>query len=1415
MKRRNWSRILAASFIGFAVTATANPTGVTVNGTPLESGGSPGEGWAYDSATFNLALFGEGPFTLSGTNTQGKVRVVVPAGVTNAVTLSNLHLQTLVPHWEAPPDNVCGFALETNACVLLFLEGENLLWSTSNRAGVEVPEGASLSITNAPGDSAGALLAHGGYKAAGIGGGQNKNGGTVAISGGTVTAEGGIGGAGIGGGQNKNGGTVAISGGTVTAEGGSYGAGIGGGGNYNNPGGSGGSVTISGGIVTATGGSRAAGIGGGNKSAGGTVGIEGGTVFAQGGNGGADIGPGRDGAASGTNVFTGGTICPAASFVAPTPSNGTVRVACAVVAGFAPNEAVEIAGLLPPGYAYGVEDIVADDGGGIYLWLPDGNYAFAANDRACTVKVENGIGPVGVTVNGEEIGFGPAVPHDAGWHFDATNRLLTLNGRGPFTLSGANSASGVRVDFVDYTFGYNEITFSNLTIRTVSTNRCAFALGQNADVSLFLAGKNVLVSGSNRAGLEVGVDRTVFITNVYGVASASLSATGGNRGAGIGGGYNESAGTIWFAGGAITATSDTTDDFGGAGVGGGGTTGGGLGGTGPVVETGGAGGIVTVSGGTLTATGGNNATGIGGGSQAPSGTLTVYGGTVVATGNRYGAGVGSGERHAGGAVTVEGGSLTAVGGEYAAGIGGGCYASGTSTVVVVHGGLVTAKGGPNGGAGIGGGANGADDGGTVRVYGGKIVAEGGHHAAGIGGGEKGSGGVFVANGGRVLATGGNGAAGIGGGHKAAGGFVEIVGGTVFAQGAGGGADIGPGLGAQGGIANTFTGGSIRLAGSSIAPDPKESNFPVFCVVVTGFEPNERVTMNDFPANYGTNDLFADEVGCIYLWLLSGDYDFTANDRGCTARVWNGVGSSGVTVDGEDVAFGPVHAPPGNWSFDGANGILTLTGTGPFTLSGVNVISGVRVVVPHGVGNTVVLSNLTLRATGYGHCAFELQADAVVSLVLAGANTLVSGEDRAGLEVSEGRTLFISHALGDATASLAATGGSGGAGIGGSNNAAGGAVAISGGRITATGGTMFAAGIGGGGGGAGGAVAISGGTVVAQGADYGAGIGTGGYSGGYGGTLIVHGGSLEATGGELGAGIGGGDGDAGGTVTITGGTVSAAGGDYAAGIGSGNNDENPAPLGGGTMEVSGGRVTATGGRCAAGIGGGAGQTGAGGRGAALTVDGGTLFATGGPGGGPGVGSGLRDVMYGESGDASEPSGTSLFTGGSIRIDGGYAAAGPDNGMVRVWCVTVPHLAPNAAIEITLLDDYGTADLFADEAGKLYLWLPNGSCLFKADDVRYTATVTDAPTTAILVIDAPVFALDGTALVIGGDTLTVKIINAQKEFWYTLHATETLGDKWVLVDSVCATDDGDLIFHDISATVPRRFFKVTAGTEQPEP
>lgn len=96
------------------------------------------------------------------------------------------------------------------------LDGKNELKSGILRAGLEKTSTGTLTLKddNQKDDNqkAGSLTATGGFKGAGIGGGELGNGKNITINGGTVNATGGNYGAGIGGGARGSGSNVTVSG---------------------------------------------------------------------------------------------------------------------------------------------------------------------------------------------------------------------------------------------------------------------------------------------------------------------------------------------------------------------------------------------------------------------------------------------------------------------------------------------------------------------------------------------------------------------------------------------------------------------------------------------------------------------------------------------------------------------------------------------------------------------------------------------------------------------------------------------------------------------------------------------------------------------------------------------------------------------------------------------------------------------------------------------------------------------------------------------------------------------------------------------------------------------------------------------------------------------------------------------------
>lgn len=227
-------------------------------------------------------------------------------------------------------------------------------------------------------------------------------------------------------------------------------------------------------------------------------------------------------------------------------------------------------------------------------------------------------------------------------------------------------------------------------------------------------------------------------------------------------------------------------------------------------------------------------------------------------------------------------------------------------------------------------------------------------------------------------------------------------------------------------------------------------------------------------------------------------------------------------------------------------------------------------------------NINTDANRRYETAFRTEGKGDVNIELDGSNTLRSGyfSKAAGLNKGNSGTLTINDE--NNNGKLEATGGYGGAGIGGGYDSSTSDITITGGTITAKG-SYSGAGIGGGNHGSGSNITISGGDVTAIGSVYASGIGGG--SIGSGSDITISGGKVTAKGGDQGgAGIGGGFWASGSDITISGGEVEASGVDLGAGIGGGNG-------GNGTdIEISGGKVTAKGGMSGAGIGGGCRGTG---------------------------------------------------------------------------------------------------------------------------------------------------------------------------------------------------------------------------------
>ena len=179
------------------------------------------------------------------------------------------------------------------------------------------------------------------------------------------------------------------------------------------------------------------------------------------------------------------------------------------------------------------------------------------------------------------------------------------------------------------------------------------------NATIILAGTNsVSTSAEGQPAIYIPAGMTLTIR---GTGSLTAKATG-EGGAGIGGGNSIGNGNTYEGRlncGNIVIEGCTVTAMGGqfgAGIGGGQFS---------------SFGDITINGATVTATGGSQAAGIGGGSCNPSGgNIVINGATITATGGSHATGIGAGYYGYCADITISGGTVTATGSKVSAGIGG-------------------------------------------------------------------------------------------------------------------------------------------------------------------------------------------------------------------------------------------------------------------------------------------------------------------------------------------------------------------------------------------------------------------------------------------------------------------------------------------------------------------------------------------------------------------------------------------------------------------------------------------------------------------------------------------------------------------------------------------------------------------------
>ena len=534
-----------------------------------------------------------------------------------------------------------------------------------------------------------------------------------------------------------------------------------------------------------------------------------------------------------------------------------------------------------------------------------------------------------------------------------------------------------------------------------------------------------------------------------------------------------------------------------------------------------------------------------------------------------------------------------------AGIGGGDRKSG-GNITVVGGNIIAIA--YSAGAGIGGGAYG--NGGMITIKGGEIEAEGGEAGAGIGGGGYGNGGTITITGGKIKAKGIDGGAGIGGGRQGAGGTIKIQGGNIYAS-------IRDALIANGDFA---IGAGMNGSGGSLSI--KDS------VVIT------RGKINEYNKDTWSGMIFenTETDGIVYgTPTLSQEFTLESTRNLLIPENTSLQGTAKLINEGHIYVQGTLAEPvSGNVYYpltivDGtAEGSDVSTyknqlygrADGTITLKGTNVPAG-QAAVWICSDDTVTVTNSTFTMP-----AKALTFTPVVAFVsywdpvnqkneTAGCNAILKADN-----ISQYTTLTTGWYAVEGTVT-----GDNRIEVQGTVNL----ILEDGCSFTVNGGIEVNEGN---------ALTIWGqqegnGELKAQNVgNYCAGIGGG--DGKSGGNITINGGIIQSKGRYRGAGIGGGASGAGGIITINAGKIQSEGGRGGAGIGGG------ASGAGGTITINAGKIQSEGGYNGAGIGGG------------IQGAGGTITMNGGGFGDRGLG------------------GTILITCGTIRAKGGEAAAGIGSG-----------------------------------------------------------------------------------------------------------------------------------------------------------
>ncbi|MCD8390477.1 MAG: hypothetical protein LUD03_01375, partial [Firmicutes bacterium] len=504
-----------------------------------------GSGYDYTDGLLNFTDGGEytvsmntyAGFTSTTTDT---IKVTADDDVT--ITLNGVDIAPTSEVAKSP------FEIDATGDVTVKLSGANTLdaIATNSCAGLQKTSTSNtLTITCETDDETDSLTATG-RNGAGIGGAAYATANNIIINGGTIMASADSSGAGIGSGREASTAVsgITIKGGNVTASNDGNGAGIGGGFKVSAV-----NIKITGGEVTATGGDGAAGIGGGHNGSGSDITITDGTVTATGGAYNNYIGAGIGGGYNGS----GESITISGGYITATPGKSGVD---AIGKGYGGSTAsVSITGgCFAEDYESGKTTIYG-------ITLEDGYKVFKNTESETGTDYPSKVlyYPHDFTVTTEV---------DEGYAY--VGDVLTISKGGEYTVEmgteGATTDETIKITAEDNV----TVTLDGVSVESSAAPPLEIDCGDTENsVTVLLSGTNTLKStGDSYAGVQKTSENNTLIIDSANDddESDTLTATGGNDAAGIGGGYKGNGINITINGGKISAAGGK---WGGAGIGGG------------------------------------------------------------------------------------------------------------------------------------------------------------------------------------------------------------------------------------------------------------------------------------------------------------------------------------------------------------------------------------------------------------------------------------------------------------------------------------------------------------------------------------------------------------------------------------------------------------------------------------------------------------------------------------------------------------------------------------------------------------------------------------------------------------------------------------------------------------------------------